>query len=245
MLKAIKTMVQTGLRGRGIDVRKAPARHDPIPVFSLAVEALMARRGDSLTFVQVGANDGLFGDPLRPYVLTRGWTGILVEPQIDVFERLKQNYSECGDRLVFENLAISDADRLTLYLPPEGWAGRDQVYAESIVSNDAGVIARQIGTDPANLRRIDVPAMTLDALFAKHGIAELDLLQIDAEGYDWQVLQTLDLARVKPHLIQLESGHLTRAALTSAADHLNASGYLVYYGGWQGDMLAMRREFFA
>ncbi len=244
MLKAIKNRVQAALRRRGIDVRKAPAEHEPIPVFSLAVEALMARRGDSLTFVQVGANDGLFGDPLRPYVLSHGWKGVLIEPQIDVFERLKQNYSDCGHQLVFENLAISDADKLTLYLPPEGWAGHDQIYAESIVSSDAGVIARQIGTDIANLRRIDVPAMTLDALFAKHGIAELDLLQIDAEGYDWQVLQTLDLNRCKPHLIQLESGHLSRAALTAAADHLNRSGYLVYYGGWQGDMLAMRREFF-
>lgn len=244
MLKAIKNQLQSGLRRCGIDVRKAPARHDPIPVFSLAVEVLMSRRGDSLSFVQIGANDGLFGDPLRPYVLAHGWKGVLVEPQIDVFERLKQNYAECGDRLVFENLAISNADKLTLYLPPEGWAGRDQVYAESIVSSNAGIIARQIGTDPANLRRIDVPAMTLNALFEKHGIAELDLLQIDAEGYDWQVLKTLDLDRYKPHLIQLESGHLTRADLTSAADHLNTSGYLVYYGGWQGDMLAMRREFF-
>lgn len=100
---------------------------------------------------------------------------MLVEPQIDVFERLRQNYAECGDRLVFENLAISNADMLTLYLLPEGWAGRDQVYVESIVSINAGVIARQIRAGPANLRRIDVPAMTLNVLFAKHGIAQLDL----------------------------------------------------------------------
>lgn len=244
-LKRIKATLQAALRRRGIDVRKAPASHDPIPVFRLAVEALMARSGAALSFVQVGANDGMFGDPLRPYVLAHGWTGILIEPQPEVFERLKQNYADCAGRLVFENLAISTDDKLTLYLPPADWAGRGQTYAESIVSSNAQVIARQIGTDPANLRQIDVPAMTLNALVEKHAISELDLLQIDAEGYDWQVLQTLDLARFQPRLIQLESGHLDRASLTAAAAHLNAAGYLVYYGGWQGDMLAMRREFFA
>ena len=244
VLKWAKNRLQSALRRHGIDIRKAPAQHDPIPVFSLAVAALMARRGPALRFVQVGANDGLFGDPLRPYVLAHDWTGILLEPQPDVFDRLKQNYADCADRLVFENLAISTDDKLTLYLPPADWAGRGQTYAESIVSSNADVIARQIGTDPSKLRQIDVPAMTLNALFEKHTISDLDLLQIDAEGYDWQVLQTLDLTRYQPHLIQIESGHLDRAALTAAAAHLNAAGYLVYYGGWQGDMLAMRRTFF-
>ncbi len=244
MLRLIKKAIQSRLRRQGIDVRKAPPSFVPIPVFRLAVEALMARRGDALRFVQIGANDGRFSDPLRSYVLTRGWTGILVEPQANVFEKLRDNYADCADRLVFENLAISDQDRLTLYLPPADWAGRDEVYAESIVSSDAKVIARQIGTSQANLRRVDVPALTLTALFEKHAITELDLLQIDAEGYDWQVLQTLDLARYQPHLIQLETGHLGRTDLAAMAQWLNSHDYLIYYGGWQGDTLAMRRTFF-
>lgn len=245
MLRTMKNALQGWLRGHGIDVRKAPASFEPIPVFRLAVEALMARQGNALNFVQVGANDGMFGDPLRGYILSRGWKGVLVEPQVNVFEKLKANYAECADRLVFENLAISRDEKLTLYLPPADWAGRDETYAESIVSTNAEVIAKQIGTSPANLRRVDVPGMTLDGLFEKHGITDLDLLQIDAEGYDWQVLQTLDLARHKPRLVQLETGHLDRESLSAMAHKLNEAGYLVYYGGWQGDTLAMRRDFFA
>ena len=41
-----KRALQSAMRRRGIDVRKAPASFDPIPVFRLAVEALMARYGD-------------------------------------------------------------------------------------------------------------------------------------------------------------------------------------------------------
>lgn len=244
MLRGIKNALQAGLRRRGIDVRKVPAQFDHIPVFRLAVEALMARRGDALSFVQVGANDGMFGDPLRSYVLSRGWRGVLVEPQPNVFEKLKANYAACADRLVFENLAISDAGALTLYLPPLELEGRDKVYAESIVSSNAQVIARQIGMSEDKLRKVEVPAMTLDGLFARHGISELDLLQIDAEGHDWQVLQTLDLGRVRPRLIQLETGHLGRRELAAVAQHLNGAGYLIYYGGWQGDTVAMEKSFF-
>lgn len=244
MLRKIKNALQASLRQRGIDLRKVPAQFEHIPVFRLAVEALMARRGDALNFVQIGANDGMFGDPLRSYILSRGWRGVLVEPQPGVFEKLKANYAGCADRLVFENLAISDQGALTLYLPPLELEGRDTVYAESIVSSNARVIARQIGMSEDKLRKVEVPAMTLDSLFAKHGIVDLDLLQIDAEGYDWQVLQTLDLNRIRPRLIQLETGHLGRRDLASLARHLNGAGYLIYYGGWQGDTIAMERSFF-
>ena len=205
----------------------------------------MARNGEALSFVQVGANDGVFGDPLRPYVLTHGWRGLLVEPQIDVFERLQVNYADCSDRLIFENIAISFEEKLTLYLPPQQIGDRDSTHARSIVSSDASVISRQIDLPQSQLRRVDVPAMTLDALLAKHQIAKLDLLQIDAEGYDWDVLQTLDLKKVSPTLIQLETGHLSPSTISRVAAHLNSMGYLVYYGGNQGDSLAMKREFFA
>lgn len=244
MLTKIKNAVQAALRQRGIEVRKVPSRFDHVPVFRLAVEALMARRGNALSFVQIGANDGMFGDPLRSYVLSRDWRGILVEPQPNVFVRLKANYTDCADRLVFENLAISDQSVLTLYLPPLELEGRDAVYAESIVSSNAQVIARQIGMAEHKLRTVDVPSMTLDALLAKHGLADLDLLQIDAEGYDWHVLQTLDLSRVRPRLIQLETGHLRRCDLAEMARHLNEAGYLIYYGGWQGDTVAIEKAFF-
>src|SRR5215467_4813948 len=44
-----------------------------------ALKAL-ARTGEPVFFVNIGANDGLAGDPLREFITTRGWRGILVEP---------------------------------------------------------------------------------------------------------------------------------------------------------------------
>lgn len=242
LLRKMRTALQAALLRRGIDVRKAPAKVIHLPIFPLAVEAVMSRRGKALKFVQVGANDGIFGDPLRKFVLNCGWTGVLVEPQPDIFAMLCKNYAGCEDRLTFENIAVSNDDKLTLFLPPDKFSAEREFVEKTRVSNNAEVIARQAQVSQSELRKIEVPAMTLDALLAKHAITELDLLQIDCEGYDFAVLQTLDLGKVKPLLIQFESGHMHRTTLTEIVKYLNDNGYLVYYGGWQGDAIAMRKD---
>jgi FkbM family methyltransferase len=240
MLHSLRIAVQRRLRQAGIEVRKAPASgFRPLDVFRLSVEALMAKRGDAVRFVQIGANDGKFVDPLRRYVLKHPWRGVLVEPQPKVFAQLKANYAGLEDRLAFENVAIAPGDSVTLYLPPEG--GADPTFERSVVSTDPKIIGRQLGLKKSP-QALEVPAMTLDALLAKHGLTELDLLQIDVEGFDWPVLQTLDLAMVQPTIIQLEHGHMERPAIARMVEHLNAHRYDVYYGGYQGDTVAVHQR---
>lgn len=244
MALSARRWAQRQLLLRGIEVRKFPtAPFRPLRVFDLAVQAIMAKRGAALRFVQVGANDGSFVDPLRAYIVAHGWRGILIEPQPGVFDRLVANYAEHRERLIFENLAVSAGGALTLYLPPADLDAADGGdHARSVVSADPAVIARQLGIGTERLRRIDVPATTLDALLARHGIDDLDVLQIDAEGFDWEVLRTLDLRAVPPRIVQVETGHLPRDHLAAMVETLTASGYEIYYGGHQGDLVALRED---
>lgn len=242
MLRKIRHSLQRNLRRHGIEVRKTPPDFANLPVFDLAVQALMALRGDALQFVQIGANNGIDGDPLRQYILKYEWCGVLVEPQPNIFAMLTANYVDCAGRLSFENVAISHGDSLVLYLPPSGWP--QTAHGVTYVSGFPSVLARQINVPESTLTRIKVPAMLLDELLAKHGIEQFDLLQIDTEGFDWEVLQTIDLTRFKPAIIHIETGHLSRTALAQLAKRLTDADYLMYYGGWQGDSVAMRRDDF-
>lgn len=240
MLKRLRRKVLRDLRRRGIEIRKAPGGDwQALNVFQLAAEALMARRGDALSFVQVGANDGVYGDPIRHYIFERGWHGVLVEPQPDVFARLKDNYPGHAERLVFEQVAIGPEGTLTLYRPPPDLA---DTWGLSVVSADPRVAAKSLGISPDRLDKIEVPSIPLDTLFERHRIGRLDVLQIDVEGLDWTILKTVDLARYRPTLIQFESGHMRRGEITEAVHALNAHGYDVNYGGWQGDLVALRRD---
>src|SRR5439155_11519118 len=49
--------------------------------------------GSALNFVQVGAFDGVTKDPLRRYIETCGWRGIMIEPQRSAAEKLRSLYA--------------------------------------------------------------------------------------------------------------------------------------------------------
>jgi len=239
MIRKLRLSLQQSLRRSGVELRKVPPRFEQLPVFDLAVQFLMASRGEQLSFVQVGANNGIDGDPLRAYILKRGWRGVLVEPQPNVFAELIANYAGHEDRLKFENVAISCGESLVLYRPPADWpVGAD---GSTYVSGVPHVLAKQLGVPEGALTRIEVPALTLDGLLAKHAITQLDLLQIDAEGYDWQVLRSIDLSRVAPALIQIETGHLARPDLAKVGEYLTDAGYDLCYTGRGADTIAMLR----
>lgn len=237
-----RQLLRSSAQRFGYEIRKAPLPgFTPAPVFDLAVQFLMLRRGPALRFVQVGANDGARGDPLRKYILRNAWIGVLVEPQPEVYESLKANYAGLEDRLSFENVAISDQPgTVTLYRAALAPAGHDG--ASTVASMNAALTAMQLRQKASELQRIRVPAVRLDDLIGKHGLHDLDLLQIDTEGYDWRVLQTLDLARTAPRLIQFEHGHLSPGDISRMTAHLNDHGYSLYFGGHQSDSLAMRGD---
>lgn len=198
-----------------------------------------------LRFVQVGANDGVYGDPLRAYIERHHWQSILVEPQPDVFARLLENYANSRANLIFENVAISpDQSTLKLYRMPgqQALPGQKMQDALTVTSVNPSVVARQGGVSVDQLERVDVPALRLDALIAKHGFEDLDLLQVDCEGFDGEVIRSLDLTRFRPSLIQFEHGHMKRKDLASTEELLSGHGYRFLYGGRFADSLAMAGE---
>jgi FkbM family methyltransferase len=244
---SLKALLRDSLRKSGYLIQKYPVVSFPtVRVFDLSVQLLMALKGEALNFIQVGANDGDFGDPLRRYILKFPWRGVLVEPQPDVFAKLLKNYSSVKDRLIFENVAIgSGVSSIAMYRAPGKHASGSQsdTHAASVVSVNPRVAARQLGVRPTDLEKFLVPCVTLDELVARHGMLAIDILQIDTEGHDFNVLKTMDLSKTTPLIIQFEHGHLTRREINDAVSYLIAHGYQVLYGGYQTDTLALHKSF--
>jgi FkbM family methyltransferase len=202
----------------------------------------MLVRKEQLSFIQVGANDGVYDDPLRGYVQRFGWRGLLVEPQPDVFARLVENYRDHADHLIFENIAISPVDReVSLYRVPglTAVAGQKMQDALTVTSMNPKVVAHQGGVLPGQLEQVVVPAMRLDDLIERHQMFSLDSLQIDCEGYDGEVLKSIDLNLHRPRLIQFEHGHMKISELVEIEQWLDGHGYRLLYGGRQVDSIAM------
>lgn len=245
-LCAMKHFVRSLAKYFGYEIRKAPrVGFDAAPIFDLAIQYLMLRRGESLTFIQVGANDGTFGDPISKYVLQHKWTGVFVEPQPDVFEALKAKYAGLDYQLFFENVAISNSAReISLYRARNMFQNADlgKHFASSVASTNQDIVSKQLSLSRKDLEEIVVPAVRLDDLVEKYKLENFEILQVDTEGYDWQVLQTLDLSKVRPVIIQFEHGHLSPNDIGRIISHLNSHDYFVYYGGHQSDSVAMRHD---
>lgn len=182
-------------------------------------------------FIEVGSNDGEQHDHLRPLILSRSWRGIMVEPVPYVFARLQENYGEI-DRVILENVAIADRDgELPFFHLREAEPGeRDRLpeWYDGIGSFSADAVmghADHIPEIDRRLNRTTVPCLRFESLCARNGVEQLDLLLVDTEGYDWELLQTIDLAARRPRLVIYEHYHLSSADRTAAHDRFAQLGY--------------------
>jgi FkbM family methyltransferase len=237
----VKNLARSVVRSRGYAISKHPTvAFQALSVFDLAVELLQRQKGPTLKFIQVGANDGVMGDPISKFVRRYPWRGVLVEPQPDVFDRLKSNYAAQSDRLIFENVAISPTrGQLDMYRAPATLRG-DSGPASGVVSVDPKVAAAQLRIPIDQLERFTVPCLPLDDLVKKYDWGDVDILTIDAEGKDCEVLLSLDLAATTPAIVQFEHGHLSPQDIDRAVGRLASHGYRVLYGGYQIDTVAVR-----
>jgi FkbM family methyltransferase len=190
-----------------------------------------ADRHPDASFVEIGSNDGVQHDHLRPFILERGWRGVMVEPVPYVFERLRENYGSVG-RVELENAAIADRDGPLpfYYLRPPAHGESDALpsWYDGIGSFSREVVmshADHIPDIESRIVRADVPTMTFESLCAKHGLASVDLLLIDAEGYDHRIIRSIDLAARHPTLLAYEHYHLDPAERRECASWIRDRGY--------------------
>lgn len=196
-------------------------------------EPLLYRRlakAPGFFFVQIGANDGVFGDPIFEFVTRHQLAGLVVEPLPDVFQQLVENYRPYP-RVKAINTAIhATLTSAEMYRVDPAKLDGLEVWARGIGSFkgqhhvDAGIPA-------AAMRKEIVPCVTLEALLQAHGVGEIDLLQIDTEGYDAEIIRMIDFERRRPAIIRFEHGMpdgiMTQAEFKACVALLMDHGYVV------------------
>lgn len=129
-------------------------------------EFLARRLGEGATFVDIGANVGIYS----LLAARAGARVVAVEPQPAVFARLAFNVRANG----FESVAAEQA----------AVADRAGTFEITIDERNLG----HSGGATAGGRAITVPCTTLLALLDAHGIERPDLLKIDVEGAEDVIL---------------------------------------------------------
>ena len=245
-MRRLRHRIKRGLAALGYQVlgtRYCPRQLlEPGLLRRLEFDDIVCRRmfevGRDFTFIQVGAFDGITADPLRKYIQTCGWRGVLIEPQPRPAAGLHELYGD-NDRLVILQAALDDkCGKRTLFTVESdsvpAWArGMASFQHDNILKNSYLIPGLE-----AMIKEITVNCITFDGVMQNLPSGRLDLLQIDTEGADGHILSLFPFDRVKPAIVHWESKHLTKLQQEQALDILRGQGYRFARSG-EEDMLAV------
>ena len=221
-------------------------------LYLVALNALIEIRG-KLNIVVVGANDGRVNDPIYEFAMKMSskTSILLIEPNKFLLPYLQKSYSSHPSQQI-ANCAIGPEGVLTLYAVKASWFDRFQpTYAKGwpqyraatgITSAnkehvEKALIREGINPDDA-IESLNVSCQQLSPLLAELSWpSTIDVLQIDAEGYDDFVIHAANIQGTRPGLIYFENHNIPEDRIEALVDHLSGQHYRTYKLG--GDSLSI------
>ncbi|MEM7655832.1 MAG: FkbM family methyltransferase, partial [Bacteroidota bacterium] len=197
--------------------------------------------GQPFTVVQIGANDGFNNDPIHKFIKRDNWQGVLLEPQKWVFDRFLTRIYQKNRGIQVIHAALGARDG---FMPLYKISFSDARWATGLATFErpqlekalaSPYVDKQVAKEgvqrPARLEdqivEEQVPVLKVSTLLDRYQIEQMDMLQIDTEGFDYQVIQLFDVAKTQPRLIVFESCHLSETAFRDCQQHLKTAGYAI------------------
>jgi FkbM family methyltransferase len=199
-------------------------------------------REKPVTIVQVGACDGIMRDPIHAQVSKDSTRAILIEPNPYAFARLQSLHAD-RPNVTLVKAAIGETDG-EAYL----YRVKKIDEADSEVDLTLGIASfykehlEHHGKKAHEIERITVACRSLPSLVSELGLTKIDLLQIDAEGFDAAVVRMAMKLPVRPDCINFEHVHLAGRDRQPLFDLLKDNGYALNYDAW--NILALQKTAF-
>lgn len=189
---------------------------------------LYAKVKKDVFFIQVGANEGSTEDPLFGPIKIKKWKGILVEPLLDEFNTLKENYKNCPG-LIFENVAISDKVEAKPFYSVDKEKSDVPFWVTKLSSFDKSITSQVADEFPdAVITSKYIECQTITNLLQKHQVKNVDLICLDTEGFDHYILKTIPFHLIQPEIIIFEHRHLSDNDYEDSIRLLKQEQYAIY-----------------
>ena len=144
------------------------------------------------SYVDVGAHDPEI-DSVTNHFYKIGWSGINIEPQKQIFEKL----NEIRTRDINLNLCVGDIDRqidFAVVKNRTGWSTSSEDRIKDLVSD----LDLEIAIESIEQR-------TLSGILRDYVKDDIHFLKVDTEGSELQVVKGLDLNLYRPWIMVLEA----------------------------------------
>ncbi|MBU8869559.1 MAG: FkbM family methyltransferase [Gemmatimonadales bacterium] len=201
--------------------------------FDFLVRHEIYRNNGEFCFIQIGANDGKSReDDLGEYIKEFSAIGIMVEPQFDVFSQLQDNFSAHPEISLINKAVHRDKKEVSLYrFDPEILQERKDLPLWATTNGIASFSrqhvvdhARKLGLGTDVVQSQSVECVSIDEILDQSSRTP-DLLKIDAEGYDFEILDALNLNQFRPAIIRFENLHMSTGEYEKIIQKLIGAGY--------------------
>lgn len=193
----------------------------PLHNYNLLRAVIYQKHHKDFFFIQIGANDGKRGDPIYDTVQDLKLNGLALEPIYKYYNELKKNYKNTN--VIPINKAVFESNtKVTLYKVKDQFLKHE--WQKGITSLNPN--HRKCTNTPAKyLEKVQVQGITFEKLFSDYKVTNIDLLQMDTEGYDFQLIMMFPFKKFKPKIIHFEHG--LKANVMSKSNFLKILNLLV------------------
>ena len=169
-------------------------------------------------YIEAGANDGITQSNTAMFEFQYGWTGILVEPNFENYQKSCRNRPK--SKVVHGALVSKDYSQETI----------KGIFSSTSLNRwnglATGVTEEHLADFPDQV--CEVPAITLTKVLQNcNAPSDIGFFSLDVENYELEVLQGLDTELWRPHIILMEVGKwYVEGVLDKHVEYMKNIGYL-------------------
>jgi FkbM family methyltransferase len=147
-------------------------------------------------FLDIGANDGITFSNTYLFETERGWSGICVEPHVDIFKKLSE-VRTC----ILENCCITDKDGTVTFRKVNG---PDMLSGVVEFMNRSDSLDDHIKKHGGSYEDIKIASYNINSLLKKYHVNKIDYCSIDVEGGEWPIIKTIDFDNINISVFTIE-----------------------------------------
>lgn len=151
-------------------------------------------------FIDIGAHDGISFSNSWYFEKKLKWTGICIECNPVIFEKLKENR-----RCTCIYGCISDVEGAVKFRQVENNRGFEML--SGIESKFDPKDIKRLDNRNAAFTIIDVPSYKLNNILEEHRLFYIDFLSLDVEGAEFDILKTIDFDRFHIRVMTIENNY--------------------------------------
>lgn len=170
-------------------------------------------------YIDIGANDGITFSNTK-VMDNLDWGGVCIEPDCDVFKKLKENRKKS----ININAAISDKNGTAKFTKISGRAQMLSGLSDTYSKEHLERIKKETEQNGDRFEEVEINTMTFDAILK--GIPNIDVIDfvsIDTEGSEFEILKSIDFKKWNISVLAVENNYCDDEVLI----YMKKQGYYV------------------